>query len=45
MNESELEDNDYRVCVDCKEKTNIYVCFIYKDDYYCECCCPDGYGE
>jgi len=40
-----MEKEDLRICCDCKEETNIYVCYIYEDDYYCELCCPDGYGE
>jgi hypothetical protein len=44
MYESELEESDDRTCVDCGDKTNIYICFIHDDEYYCPCCCPDGYG-
>ncbi len=44
MYESELEESDDRTCVDCGDKTNIYTCFIHDDEYYCPCCCPDGYG-
>jgi hypothetical protein len=40
-----MEEEDIRTCCECGEETSIYVCFIYDDDYFCEWCCPDGYGE
>jgi hypothetical protein len=38
-------EKDIRICADCGEETNIYVCYIFKNDYYCEFCCPKSYGE
>lgn len=32
-------------CNDCGDMTCAEVCFFYKDETYCEDCCPDGYGE
>jgi len=40
-----IYEEDIRMCADCGIETDIYVCYIFKDNYYCECCCPDNYGE
>ena len=32
-------------CVDCGDMTCAEVCFFYKDETYCEDCCPQGYGD
>ena len=32
-------------CRDCGDMTCAEVCFFYKDETYCEDCCPQGYGE
>ena len=40
-----IHKEDIRICADCDTKTDIYSCYIFKDDYYCDCCCPDEYGE
>tara|TARA_R100001594_G_scaffold140857_1_gene186309 strand:+ start:640 stop:810 length:171 start_codon:yes stop_codon:yes gene_type:complete len=40
-----IYEEDIRICADCGIETDIYVCHIFEDDYYCELCCPDEYGE
>ena len=34
-----------RDCKDCGAKTCAEKAFFYKDETFCEDCCPEGYGE
>ena len=32
-------------CNNCEDMTCAEVAFFYKDETYCDDCCPEGYGE